>query len=253
MKTLDYSSELPHVENSMWVIGIIAVAGAVVSAVGTYQQGQAQKAMAEANANLADQEAKQKLAVSNMQEMLAKQQAEVDRKIALSEADAAKQQGLAKDQEALALEAQQRENNARKQQEYARKRAFTRSLFASAGIVDSTGSALSIQVEENTAMQLEAADNFYQTAIEAQKLRFEGGIFKGEASRKGYAANAQSVMARNASTIRGLAARMNYRAELQQSKINRWFGGEQAKIATTAAVGQGLSGVASAAGGIAKG
>lgn len=252
MKALNYSSELPHVENSMWVIGIIAVAGAVVSAVGTYQQGQAQKAMAEANANLADQEAKQKLAVSNMQEMLAQQQAEVDKRIALSEADAAKNNAAAKDQEALALESQQRENNKRKQLEIAKRKAFTKSLFASSGIVGSTGTPLALMVEQDTTMQLEQMDNFYETAISTQKLRFEGNVFRREASQKGYAANAQNTIAKNASTIRSLAARMSYRATLQQGQINRWYGGEQASIATTAAIGQGLSGIASAGAGIAK-
>lgn len=250
MKPFIYSSRLPKAENSSWVIGTIMVIGAVVTAVGQYRQGQANKAMAEANADIADQEAKQQLAVARMQEMLAQQQAEVDRRIALSEADAAKAQGAAKDEEARALEAQQRENNKRKQQEYARKRAFTKALFASSGIVDSTGSALAVQVEQDTAMQLEAADNFYENQVQTAKLRFEGDILRTEAGRKGFAANAQFAISKNASRVREISARMNYRSALLQGKINRWYGGEQANIATTQAIGTGLSSMSSAAGGV---
>lgn len=101
------------------------VVSGVVGAVATYRQGKEAQRVSELNADLANQEARQQLAIGRMQEQISMQQAAAERSAMMAEAAAANANASAIDQETLANEARSREEQRRAREEARQRLAET--------------------------------------------------------------------------------------------------------------------------------
>lgn len=236
------ANTVPDAQNSMVYVAIaVTVIGASISAYSSYQQGQAAKATAQANADRADREARQQLLISRVQEAVAARQAEADRALAMSEAEAAAQNSQALRNEAEAQLAQSRENIKRRRDEAQRLAASQRGTYAASGVLDTTGTPLAVLAETAWNAEMDAQDQQYVTSIERQKKLFEADLTEAAGGQKRFAAQTQFELSKQASKVRSIASRLQLRNRLDQGEIDRWAGNMAAKNATTSAIGQGIS------------
>lgn len=240
---------MPASHNSMVYVAIaVTVIGAGVSAYSSYSQGQAAKATAIANADRADRAARQQELISRIQEANAARQAEMERQLQMSEAEAALQNSQAIRNEAEAQLAQSRENIKRRRDEAQRIAASQRSMYAGSGVLDTTGTPLAVLAETAWNAEMDAQDQQYVTSIERQKKLFEADLTGQQGAQKKFAAQTQFEISQQASKVRGIASRLQLRNRLDQSQVDRWAGSMAAKNATISAVGTGISALGSAAG-----
>jgi hypothetical protein len=218
----------------------ISAISAVVGAVATYQQGKANARVADMNADLANQEARQQLAIAKVQEQMQINQALADRAAANAEAAIARANASAIDNETLAEEARSREEIRRKREESRIKVAEQGAVFAASGVVGTTGTPLAVlaEMEESSAI-----DTQYLANVNSTKTRFEAALERSKAGNIEGAAAAQFALSVNAAKVSGLSAQIGARNKMSQAEIDREAGKLAKKQATISAIAQGVGGV----------
>jgi hypothetical protein len=224
------------------------VVSGVVGAVATYRQGKEAQRVAELNADLANQEARQQLAIGRMQEQISMQQAAAERSAMMAEAAAANANASAIDQETLANEARSREEQRRAREEARQRLAETGGIYAGAGVVGTTGTPLAVLAESAMLEEANVIDQQYLTNVESTKSRWEAGVERANAGRIAGAANMQYAISKNAAKVSGVAAQIGARNQMTQADIERSAGRAARRQANLAAVGQVIGSIGSAAG-----
>jgi hypothetical protein len=224
------------------------VVSGVVGAVATYRQGKEAQRVSELNADLANQEARQQLAIGRMQEQISMQQAAAERSAMMAEAAAANANASAIDQETLASEARSREEQRRAREEARQRLAETGGIFAGAGVVGTTGTPLAVLAESAMLEEANVIDQQYLTNVESTKSRWEAGVERANAGRIAGAANMQYAISKNAAKVSGVAAQIGARNRMTQADIERSAGRAARRQANLAAVGQVIGSIGSAAG-----
>lgn len=238
------------------IIGIVSAVSAIGGAVATYQQGRTNAAITERNAQRQNTEARQQLAIAKMQEALQLRAAESERAYAEAEANAAFLNAQltknAATSEVEANEARSREEIRRSREEARQRLAEQGALFASAGVLSTTGTPLAVLASTAMLEETNAADQQYMTNVERTKTLFEADVEATNLLNQGRTitaqAGAQYSLDRNAAKVQGLAAQIGARNQMSQADLNRQAGQMLKRQATYSAIGQGISGVASAFG-----
>jgi hypothetical protein len=231
----------------------VTVIGGAVGAVATYRQGKEAQRVANMNADLANQEARQQLAIGKMQEHIAMQQAAAERAAMMAEAAATRMNATAMDQETVANEARSREEQRRAREEARQRLAETGSIFAGAGVVSSTGTPLAVMASSVMLEESNVIDMQYLTNVESTKSRWEANVERATAGRMEGTANAQFAISKNAAKVSGLATQIGARNKMTQAEIERSAGRAARRNANLAAVAGGISTVGAAAGTYAAG
>jgi hypothetical protein len=231
-----------------YVFMAATVISGVVGAVATYQQGKEAQRVSELNADLANQEARQQLAIARMQEQISMQQAAAERSAMMAEAAAAKANASAMDQETLANEARSREEQRRAREEARQRLAETGGIFAGAGVVGTTGTPLAVLASSAMLEEANVIDQQYITNVESTKSRWEAKVERANAGRIAGADNAQYAISKNAAKVSGIAAQIGARNKMTQAEIERSAGRAARKQANLAAVGQVIGSIGSGAG-----
>jgi hypothetical protein len=231
-----------------YVFMAATVVSGVVGAVATYRQGKEAQRVADLNADLANQEARQQLAIGRMQEQVAMQQASAERAAMMAEAAAANANASAIDQETLANEARSREEQRRAREEARQRLAETGGIFAGAGVVGTTGTPLAVLAESAMLEEANVIDMQYLTNVESTKSRYESAVERANAGRMAGAANAQYAISKNAAKVSGIASQIGARNKTTQAEIERSAGRAARKQANLAAIGGVIGAVGGAAG-----
>lgn len=228
-----------------YVFMAVTVISGVVGAVATYQQGREAQRVAEMNANLANQEARQQMAIAKMQEQTAMQQAAAERAALMAEAAAANANATAMDSETQANEARSREEQRRAREEARQRLAETGGIFAGAGVVGTTGTPLAVLASSAMLEEANVIDMQYITNVESTKSRYEAAVERSNAGRIEGMANAQYAIGVNAAKVSGLASMVGARNKMSQAEIERQAGRAAKRNATLSALGQGIGALGS--------
>jgi len=231
-----------------YVFMAATVVSGVVGAVATYRQGKEAQRVADLNADLANQEARQQLAIGRMQEQVAMQQANAERAAMMAEAAAANANASAIDQETLANEARSREEQRRAREEARQRLAETGGIFAGAGVVGTTGTPLAVLASSAMLEEANVIDMQYLSNVESTKSRYESAVERANAGRIAGTANAQYAISKNAAKVSGIASQIGARNKISQAEIERSAGRAARKQANLAAIGQVIGAVGGAAG-----
>lgn len=223
----------------------VTVASAAVSAISTYQQGKTNARIADMNADLANQEARQKLAIGKAQQYLQERQAAMELNLAMTEAQAARVNATAIDNERQANEARGREESRRQREEARKLIAEQGALFAGAGTVTTTGTPLALMAASVQSQESDLIDAHYIVNVESAKKVWEADLERYRAGRVEWAGAAQNAIDVQAAKISGIATQIGARNQMSQASIDREAGKMQKRQATYAAIGQFASGVAS--------
>lgn len=224
---------------------VVTIATGALSAYATYRQGKANERVAMMNADLANQEARQQLMLADIQQRMASQQAEVQFAMEMQEAQAARINASAIDQERLAGEARSREEIRRQRLQAEQEVAEQRAVFASSGVVGTTGTPLQVMADTVLTLEAEAIDQQYLANVERTKQLFEADVERNRAGRIEGFAGAQRAINLNAAKVEGLAMRIGARNRMSQADIDRNAGRYLRKQSTLTALTQLGSGVAS--------
>jgi len=230
------------------IMTAVTVISGVVGAVATYRQGKEAARVADMNADLANQEARQQMALSRMQEHIAMQQAAAEQAAMMAEASAARANASALDQETLANEARSREEQRRAREEARQRLAETGGVFAGAGVVGTTGTPLAVLASSVMLEESNVIDMQYLTNVESTKSRYEAAVERANAGRIEGTANAQYAISKNAAKVSGIAGLIGARNKMTQAEIERSAGRAAKRNATLSAYGQGISAAGSAVG-----
>lgn len=230
-----------------WALGV-SVVSAAVSAYGQYQQGQAAKATANANAALQERNARYQLMVSRLSEKVAQRQAEFERQVSDMQAQASFNNAQQARNEAEAIAAQNEENAARQRKAAEEALARNRGVYAAAGLVDTTGTPLAMLADQAMLEESAVADSHYLANVERGKKLFEAQAYDLEGKTKSFEGQANSAIAKQASYVRGLTAQVNHSISMKQADINRRSGSSAASAATIGAISSFVGSTASAYG-----
>jgi hypothetical protein len=229
---------------------VVTFAAGALSAYGTYQQGKANERVANMNADLANQEARQQFMIADLQQRLSEQQANAQFEMDRQEAIAARLNASAMDQERIAGEARSREEIRRRRTEAEAVVAEQRALFAASGVVGTTGTPLQVMADSVLTMEAEVIDQQYLTNVERTKQIFEADVERNRAGRIEGFAGAQKAINLTAAKVEGLAMRVGARNRQSQADIDRQAGRYLRKQSRITAMAQLASGAVNAAGGL---
>lgn len=225
----------------------IATTSSLISAYGTYRQGRANERVANMNADLANKEARQQLMLAKLQGRLAKQQAEAQYRAEMAESQAAYLNAQGVDSERRAMEARSQEEIRRRRDNIDHIVSEKQAMFATSGVVGSTGTALQVMADAVVAEESNAIDQHYLANVERTRLLFEADVERARGGRIGAFAGAQKVINLNAAKVAGLAAQVGARNKMSQADIDRQAGKYLRRQSTISAVAQGIGGVANGA------
>ena len=236
------------------ILLIVTALSAIGGAVATYQQGRTNAAITERNAQRENTEARQQLSIARMQEALQMRAAESERAYAEAEANAAFLNAQltknAATSEVQANEARSREEIRRAREEARQRLAEQGALFAGAGVLGTTGTPLAVLASTAMLEEANVADQQYMVNVERTKTLFEADVEAANLINRGKTisaqAGAQYALDKNSAKVQGLAAQIGARNRMSQADLNRQTGQMLKKQATYSAIGQGISGVASA-------
>lgn len=229
------------------IIGAVAaVAGAGVSAYGSYQQGKTQNAIAQFNAQQQEKQAAIQLQVMTTQAALEKQQAEANFALRNAEAQARfNNADLIADQ--VAQQDQVNRLNLRKRrEEFGRMQGAQRASIAASGVSESSGTPLELLVETTAKIQQDQEEQGYINEVSRRTLLNESSMEKlgGRLAIAGATLDRDSSV--TAAALRSAAAKGEYLGNLRAAELTRLTG----KAAQTAGYYQAgatlLSGIGSA-------
>lgn len=226
---------------------IIAVAGAGVSAYGQYQSGKTQEAIS--NFNASQQERQARISMLSMQTQAAqqRQQAEENFKLRSAEAQARLNNAKAIEQQALTQDQINRENLAKRREDFARMQGTQRAAIAASGVSESSGTPLDLLAETAAKIQIDQEEQFYAGEVQRRTLFSEAATERlgGKLALAGATLNKDSQVAE--AGLRDSAAKAEFLAGIRSAEITRLTGSAAARNSRYAAGATLLSGLSSAA------
>lgn len=218
-------------------IEYVAIAGLVLSAVGTgvsvysqQQQAQSAQAIANYNAQIAEQNNKVNLAI-------AKQQASWQEQQALAQADARTKNAAAMQDQARLAESQAREEARRMREENDRKLAIQRARYGKAGVT-SEGSPLAIMSESAALLELGVQDVGYKANLDGMAWDRKAALKKIDAG--------SSLFDAGIARYQSAAADAGFSIAQNKAKVDRMAGSAAASAYKTAAFGTLIGGASDA-------
>jgi hypothetical protein len=227
---------------------VASAVGTGVSFIGAMQQARASEAIAGANAQIQNQNAQMQSATLRAQAEIQRQQAAANLKLRQGEAGARFGNADALRQRALAQDAINAANLRKKREAGARLTATQRAKYAAAGIVDSTGSPLSLLAETEGIIQRDLKEEQYHNELVLSGLFHEAAMERlgGEYALAGatfdYDASKSEARLRDASATATLISGRN------EAEMTRLGGRAQASGYRFGGMGNLLSGASNAAG-----
>lgn len=229
------------------VAAVATVAGAGISAYGSYQQGQTAEAMGVYNAH--QQELNTKMSL-----MQAQAQAAIQQKAAAAQFAMRQQEANAKFSNAKIIEAQvegtsaaARETTRRKTEEYGRFMGSQRASIAANGFVESSGTPLDFLAQTAEKIQLEREDSIHQENNSRTSFFREADLERlgGHLALAGASLDRNSALAGASLTAAsGMAA---YRRGMREAEITRLTGQNDRYAANFQAAGTILNGIGAGA------
>jgi hypothetical protein len=217
-------------------IGLSAV-GAGVSFIGQMQQAKAAQGIANANAALQQQNSQMEAATLRAQAEIQKNTAAQNLRLRQQEAGARFENANVMRQRALAQDEINAANIRKKREEYGRMQATQVARYAAAGIVESTGSPLSLIAETAGIIARDIGEQTYADNLRQQGLLREASLERlgGEFALAGATLDYSSEL--SASKIRESSAAATLLTGQRQSEITRLAGASQASVLRTGAFG----------------
>lgn len=195
---------------------------------------------------LANQEARQQLAIAKVQQQLAESQANAQFAMEQYEAQVANVNARAIDQERVAGEARSREEIRRTRQDSERQVAEQKAMFAASGVVGTTGTPLQVMADSVLTLEAEAIDQHYLANVDRAKLIYEADMERNRAGRiEGFAASQRAINL-NAAKLDGFAAQIGARNRVSQADIDLRAAKYMRKQSNISAAAQLAGGVVSA-------
>lgn len=228
-----------------WFYLVTTVAVAVAGGIQSYQQGQANKDAANANAALREKSARHQLTIARLNDQVMQRQAEYEQNLAELQAQSSYANAQAARNEAEAIAAQERENAARQRKADQAALARNRGIYAGAGLVDTTGTPLAMLAEQTLIQESALADSNYLANLERGQKLFEADLYQLEGDTKNFEGYANAAISKQASGIRGLTAQVNYNLSMKEAEIERRTGKSNADSATIGAIASTIGGVSS--------
>ena len=224
-----------------------AIAGAGVSAYGSYQQGKTQDAVAQFNAKQQEQQARQQTMALQTQAAMQKNDAEANFRLREAEAKARMNNAKAMEQNALAQDAVNRENSRKRRTAFERQTSEVRSAIAASGVVESSGTPLDMLAETAALIQQDQEEQHYVGEVQRRTIFAEAAFERlgGKLALQGATLNRDSAVAE--AGLRNVAAKGEYLAGMREAEITRLTGKAARAGANYQAGATILSGVSSAA------
>ncbi len=233
---------------STWIALAAMVIGAGVSAYGQYQSGKAQKAIANANAQEQDRQAKNALETMALQSRMQAIEAEQNFKFRKTESDARLANARNMENRALQQDAIQRANMRKRREDFAAMQAEQRNTIAASGLVEASGTPLDLLAETAAKIQQDRHEQGVQHEAQRRTLFAEADQERlgGELALQGATLDRHSGLTRAALTE--AQGKAQYLAGVRQAEISRLSGRAAYEAGRYQAVGTIISGIGSAAG-----
>lgn len=225
-----------------------AVAGAGVSAYGSYQQGKAQNAIAQFNAQQQEKQAQAQMMAMQTQAALQKQSAEANFKLRSAESQARVNNASAIEGMALTQDAINRLNLRKRREDFARMQGEQRAAIAASGVSESSGTPLDLLAETAAKIQQDQEEQHYAGEVQRRTLFSEAA----QERLGGKLALAGATLDRNSAVaeagLREASAKAEQLAGLRSAQITRLTGKAAQNAANWQAGATLFSGLSSAAG-----
>ena len=231
------------------IIGLASTAiGAGVSAYGQYQQGKAQEAIANYNAQQRERQSDLDLLAARVAQATAKRQTDANFALASAEANARLKNAGLIEKNALDGDAATRENIRRRRSDFARLQGEQRAEIASSGIVESSGTPLGLIAETAGAIQRDAEETAYANELSRRSLFREADLERlgGQLALAGATVEKDSALSEIA--LRTSASQIRAGQERREAGILRLTGQQYAKAGAIGAGATLFSGLTQTAG-----
>lgn len=229
------------------ITAVSAIAGAGVSAYGSYQQGKASDMMAQYNAHQQERNTQMQLMQMQAQSEAQKRAAEAQFALRSQESQARFNNAKTIENQVAGTSAAAREAARRKTEQYQRFVSTQRAAIASSGFVESSGTPLDILADTAGKIQLEREDALYNDELQRRSLFREAELERlgGQLALAGASLDRSSSLA--SSVLTAASGKAQYNQGMREAEITRLTGANNQYAANWGAVGTVLSGVTSAA------
>jgi hypothetical protein len=224
-----------------------ALAGAGVSAYGSYQQGKTSALMGQYNAHQQERNAQMQLMQMQAQSEAQKRAAEAQFALRNQEATARFNNAKTIENQVSGTSAAARESARRKTEQYQRFVSTQRANIAASGFVEASGTPLDILAETAGKIQLEREDALYADELARRSMFREADLERlgGQLALAGASLDRSSSIA--SSVLTAAAGKAQYNQGLREAEITRLTGANNQYAANWGAVGTVLTGIGSAA------
>jgi hypothetical protein len=229
----------------------LAVAGAGVGAYGQYQAGKTQQAIAQYNAQQQERQAAMQLQATEVANAIQRRTTEANFLLRSAEVQARKQNARQIEKTALNQDAINRENLRKRLEAYDRMRGEQRAQIAQSGVAESSGTPLDLIADTVAKIQMDMEEQHYIGEVNRRTLFTEAARERlgGKLGAVGATMERESGLAE--ASLREAAARGEYLGELRGAEITRLTGKAAAKSGMLQAGATLLSGLGTAASGVA--
>jgi hypothetical protein len=234
-------------------VGLILTAvGTGVSVYGSYQQSQAASAVASANAKIQEKNTAMQVSSLQAQATIARQTATANFELQKNQAAARVSNAASLENRARIQESIDRVNIDKQRDAYQRLAATNRTRVATSGVVESTGTPLSIAAEFAGKVQRQLEDASYGQRLNQQGIYREAAMERlgGKLALAGASLDSYSALAQ--ANLTDASATMTAYTGQRQADITRLAGASQAQGLQFQALGNLFSGGAQVAGDIWK-
>ncbi len=207
---------------------ILTAVGTAVSTIGSFQQARAAQGIANQNARLQEQNAQYEAAALRAQAEIQKNQASQNLQMRQMEARARFENADALKSRALAQDEVNAQNIRKKRDSYGRLQATQKARYAAAGIVESTGSPLSLIAETAGIIERDIGEQTYANELSQQGLLQDAALARlgGEFALAGATLDYGSEL--SSSKLKQSAAAATLLTGGRTAQITRLAGGAQA-------------------------
>lgn len=208
---------------------VLTGVGAAVSAIGGVQQARAQQAIGEENARIQAQNANLQAAAARAQAEITRKQADANFQLRAGTAAQATANANAMRERAAAQDAINARNIRLKRDEGERLQASQRAKFAAAGLVESTGSPLSILAETAGLIQRDISEQTYINELNQAGLLQEAALERLGGRYALAGAMLDRSAGRSESALRAAGAEASLLSGLRSAEVTRLAGNAAAQ------------------------
>jgi hypothetical protein len=212
------------IEIALIASAVIGAVGAGVSAYGQVQQGKAQNAIAQFNAQQQEKQAQMQLLGMQTQAAMQKQQADANFALRSAEANARMNNADLMASQSLQQDAINRLNLRKRREEFGRMQGAQRAAIAASGVSEASGTPLDILLDTTAKIQQDQEEQHYVNEVQRRTLFNEEAMERlgGKLALAGATLNRDSEIA--AAALRGTAAHGEYLGDLRAAEITRLTG-----------------------------